>query len=84
MYTVHKSNSLSLMFWNAQGVKSKVEELEKFLKINSCDVVCICETFLKEKHKLSFTNYICLRKDRTTGRLGGLAILIKRPQNSMK
>lgn len=77
MCTVDKKNSISIMYWNAQGIKTKLDELTRFLTNNKCDVVCLCETFLKNNNTLHINNYKCIRKDRLTGRLGGLAIIIK-------
>lgn len=77
MSTVHRKNHIKIMFWNSQGIKSKIAELIKFLKNNDVDVVCLCETFLKQNHTFHIDGYICIRSDRAIGRLGGLAILIK-------
>lgn len=67
------------MFWNAQGLKrtEKSQELANYLKRDQMDIICICETFLKERNNFSIDGYECIRRDRTVGRLGGLAILIK-------
>ena len=77
MCTVHKKTKLTLMFWNCQGIRSKVEELSLFLKSSSCDIVCLSETFLKNNHRFALDGFACIRNDRTSGRLGGLAILIR-------
>lgn len=65
------------MYWNAQGIKSKTEELGRFLNRTNIDVVCLCESFLKGRNRFSIDGYTCIRKDRTIGRLGGLLILIR-------
>ena len=39
----------NIVFWNCQGVKSKREELELYLKENNFDIVSLNETFLTKK-----------------------------------
>jgi endonuclease/exonuclease/phosphatase family metal-dependent hydrolase len=51
--------------------------LNEILKDMKPDIVLLCETHLKNKHKLSFENYKMVRKDRATDLKGGCAILIK-------
>lgn len=77
MYTVHKQGSLNLMFWNCQGIRSKIDELAKFLRSTPCDIVCLCETFLKPNHRIFFSGYTIVRRDRLNGRLGGLVFLLR-------
>ena len=76
MSTAHRKNILSFMYWNCQGIKSKIDELSRFLKSSTCDVVCLNETFLKGNQRQGFT---CIRKDRDSGRLGGLAYGLQFP-----
>lgn len=65
------------MYWNSQGINNKREEFVKFIKSNSIDIICLCETFLKTSNRFSVNGYKCLRKDRISGRLGGLTMLVK-------
>ena len=72
--------ALTIMQWNARSLLNNKEQLKNFLfnTPNPPDVVCIEETFLKEKHQSPRINgYDIIRKDRTNKEQGGLAIYIK-------
>lgn len=77
MSTAHSKSGLSFIYWNCQGIRSKVDELNRFLKNTLCDVVCLNETFLKYNNRLHIPGFTCIRKDRESGRFGGLAILVR-------
>lgn len=68
---------LKIMFWNARGITSKLTEFKNFIIRQDIDVICVCETFLKTKHSISFNGYDQIRKDRENARLGGLLIFVK-------
>ena len=70
--------------WNAHGLNAHLLQFKNYLvqvKILP-DVICIQETFLKEKNKTpKFDNYNVIRKDFMQHTRGGLAILIKKGIN---
>lgn len=69
---------MKLIYWNAQGIKSKLHELKAFLDSNDIPILLLGETFLKPNQTLKIPNYTTYRNDRPGNRVGGgTAILIK-------
>ena len=67
----------TFMQFNCNGIQSSKAELQDFLVNNQVKIVAIQETKLSAKSKNpSFTDYNLIRKDRPTGRGGGLAFLV--------
>lgn len=63
-------HGLSVLHWNAAGVKPKADEFRDFLNSQSPDILCIQETKMSEKSEnVKLTNYSPpIRLDsRTTG-----------------
>lgn len=71
------TSSLKVLFWNARGIINKLTEFKKYLYDNWIDVVCVCETFLKDDKDIRVNGYRCVFENRTSGRFGGLLIMIK-------
>ncbi|GFW58917.1 nucleic-acid-binding protein from transposon X-element [Trichonephila clavipes] len=71
------SSNLTLVSWNANGIRTRVEEFREFISEWNPDVINLQETHLQPCHHLAFPNYNIYRTDRTC-RGGGTAILIKR------
>ncbi|GFU59787.1 probable RNA-directed DNA polymerase from transposon X-element [Trichonephila clavipes] len=63
--------------WNANGLKSNLEELKDCIIDYNPDVIGIQETHLRPADKVSIPNYTCHRSDRTTHRGGGTALFVK-------
>lgn len=72
----HK-NKLKVVFWNARGISNKLTEFKQFLHDDKIDVACICENFLKNDRSIYIKGYNCFANHRSTGRFGGLAILVR-------
>ena len=68
---------LTITFWNCQGIRSKRKELELYLKENSIDIIALNEMFLTKKVTFKIQGYDTIRNDRSTGRKGGVAFLVK-------
>ena len=68
---------LNILFWNCQGIRPKRKELELYLKENSIDIIVLNETFLNKKYSFKIPGYDTIRNDRSTGRRGGVAFLVK-------
>ena len=68
---------LNITFWNCQGIRSKHEELELYLKENSIDIIALNEMFLHNKINFKIQGYDTIRNDHSTGSRGGVAFLIK-------
>lgn len=70
-------SALKIMYWNAQGMYGKFNELVELLRVEEIDIACISETHLTSNMTLKdIPNYHTIRKDRIT-HLGGLVTLIK-------
>ena len=71
------------MLWNAQSIRSKINEVTNFLHSKHIDICLIPETWLKQDESCSVKNYILYRKDRhslhTNKRNigGGVAVAIR-------
>lgn len=71
--------SAKILFWNANSIIEKIDELFHLMTTKNIHIACICETFLKPHIKLtSHTDYVTHRFDRIEGRGGGVAIFIKK------
>jgi ribonuclease HI len=72
--------SLTILQWNARGLRCNKDQLKLFLLNTSVppDVLCIEETLLKEnRNSPKLENYNLIRKDSTKKRSGGLIIYIR-------
>ncbi|GFT99333.1 putative RNA-directed DNA polymerase from transposon X-element [Trichonephila clavipes] len=65
------------MSWNANGIRTRVDEFREFISEWNPEVINLQKTHLQPCHHLAFPNYNIYRTDRTC-RGGGTAILIKR------
>jgi hypothetical protein len=82
---------LSIMLWNAQSIRLKIDELTDFLNSNQIDICLISETWLISTETCSVPNYSLYRKDRpspTNNKRnvgGGVAIAIRNdiPHNQL-
>ena len=73
------SNSLKCIQWNARGLtKSRLEEFRSLLNSLDPDLVFLSETFWNNRFNVKFKNYSILKKDRSTRRGGGVAMLFKK------
>ena len=68
---------LNILFWNCQGIRPKRKELELYMKENEFHIVALNETFLNKKLNFKIPGYDTIRNDRSTGRRGGVAFLVK-------
>lgn len=69
-------NSLKVVTWNANSIKSKIPEFSNFITQNDYDIAGICETKLDKSSNLNFSGfktYCCNRNSRG----GGVAIIVK-------
>jgi len=77
--------SLSIMQWNAHGLRCHKDQLKHYLisTSNQPDILCVQETFLKEKMQVpKIEGYDTIRKDCISHQKGGLVIYIKIGLNS--
>lgn len=69
--------NLKIMFWNARGLRNKIDDLNHYISIENLDIIGINETFLDENAYLpSINNYDCIRVDKNN-HSGGLLFFIK-------
>lgn len=66
---------LKLTQWNCQSVGNKRPELE--FRAQDSDIWLLSETWLRKGDRINIRNFDCKRRDRSLGRGGGVAILIK-------
>lgn len=75
--------NLSISLWNAQSIRSKINEFSNFLHSQHIDISLISETWLKSNESCSVQNYTLYRQDRPTTSNnkrnigGGVAIAIR-------
>ena len=67
----------SILFWNCQGIRSKLKELELCLKENVSDVIALNETYFSKKHDFRITGYDTIRNDCSTDQGEGFAFFVK-------
>ena len=72
-----KWKDLNLMHINIRGLRRNIEELIFTLEEKKIDIASINETFLNSKHKVTIPGYKIIRKDRSTGQGGGVALIVK-------
>ncbi|KAK0074255.1 hypothetical protein PV325_008592 [Microctonus aethiopoides] len=72
--------------WNANGIYTRINELEEFLSRYRVDVCLISESRLSHKSKVvKFVNYNCYRKDRAAANNGGgVMVLVNKKFNSIE
>ena len=68
---------LNLMHINIRGLRRNIEELISMLEEKTIDYIqkktFINEAFLKPEHKIIIPGYKIIRKDRSSGKGGGVA-----------
>ena len=65
-----------ILFWNAQSIQHKKQELLNLLQSDRIPVALINETHLRAEDKFSTRNFTSYRSDRQDRRGGGVAILV--------
>ena len=68
---------LNLMHINIRGLRRNIKELIFTLEVKKIDIESINETFLRSKHKITIPGYKIIRKDRSTGQEGDVALIVK-------
>ena len=71
------NHNIRLAFFNANGIKRQKLLFIQFLKEHNIDIALLSETFLKPNVTFKIRNYTVIRTDRTTGKKGGTAVIIK-------
>lgn len=72
-------SKIKILYWNANGIQTKLFVLYDFMCKNFVDICCISETHLKPTINLhSHPDFKIYRFDRTDVRLGGVLIFIRR------
>ena len=72
-----KGKDLNLMHVNIRGLRRNIEELIFTLDEKKNDIASINGMFLRPKHKITIPGYKIVRKDRSTGQRGGVALIVK-------
>lgn len=69
---------LSLLLWNANGLRNKIDELTEFITQQEPDIVAINETHAKPSYRLKIPDYNIFRTDRIDRTGGGSAIYVRK------
>lgn len=73
-----KFNDLRVLYWNADGIRTKILELVDLVSDLAVDVVAICETRLGRNVNLVIPGFKCYRQDKhPSGGGQGVAIFVK-------
>lgn len=75
---MHNHDSIKLLYWNAEGIKSKQIEFFEHLNENRIIVALIQETWLKPRDSFSHKDFNCYRNDRINRARGGVAIIVSK------
>ena len=70
------SSYLTLMTWNARGLRRKKTEFKEFLASNKIHVALVTETHLQNNHRFNIPGYTIHRTDRDR-QGGGTAVIVK-------
>jgi hypothetical protein len=71
--------NIKILFWNASGIRNKIEEFYNYLESNHIHVACLNETFLKPHLNIrTHPDYEMHRFDRTNKNKGGLLIFVRK------
>lgn len=77
MHSPYLTDDYRIIFWNARGIRHKLNELVDLIQAEEIDIVALNETFLDEHINLpSIANYSTVRIDKTN-HSGGLLFIIK-------
>ena len=68
---------LNLMHINIRGLRRNIEELIFTLEEKTIDIAFINEVFLKPEQKIIIPGYKIIRKDRSSGKGGGVVLIVK-------
>lgn len=72
-------NILTVLNWNADGIKAQRIQFIDFITRHNIDVACVSETHLNNAETFKIPGYIIYRKDRIADTAsGGVAIMIKK------
>lgn len=72
-------DELKFLYWNAEGLENKVEELQRIMKKNRISITMVNETHLTSKSRVSIPGYSVYRTDREGDTpYGGTALIIKK------
>jgi hypothetical protein len=72
-------NAINVLYWNANGISTKIHEFYQFLRDKHIDVACVAETFLSDLSRLPCDPaYTFHRLDRSEKAKGGVAIAVSK------
>ena len=70
-------NGLSVLQWNAYGLRTQCDQFKQLVQDNSPSVICVQESGLKPQNKTpSVPGYDAIRQDRPHGPGGGVITYI--------
>ena len=75
-----KNQGFSVGNLNIQGFYSKLDQIKTLLSHSNIDILGLCETFLTNHHdtfEIEIRDYNCVRRDRITGKKGGIVVYVK-------
>ena len=69
--------SFSIFQWNARSLYANGAEFKKIVFENNPDIICIQETFFNDRYNFSIHGYDIVKRNRSSGNGGGVAIFVK-------
>ena len=69
---------MNIVFWNCQGLRPKLKELQNYLQENQIDTLALNETILNPKFNFDLPAYDIYKNDRLVGTKDRVAILVKK------
>ena len=74
---INTAQQLRLVYWNANGLRTKRNDLELFARHHGLDVILVNETHLRAGCRANISGYTLHRDDRTDRQGGGTAVYIR-------
>jgi len=75
--------ALQLLQWNARGILAHRQEFYQLLSVNTFDIICLQESFLKPNKEYCPPGYNSIRSDRHAPK-GGLVTFIRLDSSTLK
>lgn len=64
-------SGMNVLYWNAQGMSSKIQEFTDLVRVEDIDIACVSETHFSCKSRIKdLPDYHLIRSDRATHMVG--------------
>lgn len=72
-----KNGQLEILLLNCNSIYKKLAEIKQLVNEKTPDLMCFCETWLRDNYLPKFKNYTAIWKNRIAARGGGIGIIVK-------